>query len=106
MPAPRAHNWATPPSCDTGRHDAATGAALRYRRMASIEQELDDAWEEEQVEVNHLCLLAAEEPAGVEDAKGDPSWRRAMEDELDAIRSNGTLELAALPPGHVAIGLK
>ena len=29
-----------------------------------------------------------------------------MEDELDAIRSNGTWELAALPPGHVAIGLK
>ena len=53
-----------------------------------------------------LCLIAAEEPAGVDEALEEACWMRAMDAELVAIRENKTWELAALPPGHRAIGLK
>ena len=69
---------------DTDRHDA-DGRTLRYRQMPSILEKLDEAREAEEVEINHLCLLAVEEPGSVEEALQEPCWRRAMEDELGAI---------------------
>lgn len=39
-------------------------------------------------------------------ALNEASWKEAMDAELASIRSNETWELAALPSGHKAIGLK
>ncbi|KAM0822866.1 hypothetical protein ACQ4PT_071235 [Festuca glaucescens] len=61
----------------------------------------DDVWE-----TSGLCLIAAEEPASVEHALADASWRGAMEEEMRSIRDNQTWELTTLPAGHRAIGLK
>jgi hypothetical protein len=61
----------------------------------------DDLWE-----TSGLCLIAAEEPASVELALADASWRGAMEEEMRSIHDNQTWELTTLPAGHRAIGLK
>uniref|UniRef100_A0ACD6A2Q2 Uncharacterized protein n=1 Tax=Avena sativa TaxID=4498 RepID=A0ACD6A2Q2_AVESA len=53
-----------------------------------------------------LCLLAAEEPASVDEALEDPVWKKAMQEEMDSIIGNHTWEISALPAGHRAIGLK
>jgi transposase InsO family protein len=57
-------------------------------------------------EADDLCLAAVEEPPSVEAAMNEPCWRHAMNDELASIHANDTLELATLPAGHRAIGLK
>jgi hypothetical protein len=42
----------------------------------------------------------------VEDALNDECWRDAMVAEMESIQSNRTWEVAVLPAGHHAIGLK
>jgi hypothetical protein len=53
-----------------------------------------------------LFLQIGEEPALFAEAVQHESWRQAMKEEMDAIESNGTWHLEALPAGHRAIGLK
>ena len=60
----------------------------------------------EALEITEICLVAAEEPASVDAALNEACWRRAMDDELASIQSNGTWKLTTLPAGHRAIGLK
>jgi hypothetical protein len=47
-----------------------------------------------------------EEPTSFREAVDDPNWVLAMESEMQSICKNGTWELATLPPGQKAIGLK
>jgi hypothetical protein len=63
-------------------------------------------YDEDEWELSGLCLAAAEEPASVEHALGDASWRGAMEEEMKSIHDNNTWEMTTLPAGHRAIGLK
>ncbi|GJT11600.1 retrovirus-related pol polyprotein from transposon TNT 1-94, partial [Tanacetum coccineum] len=51
-------------------------------------------------------ILFAGDPLSVEEAIKKEEWRRAMEDELQAINKNMTWELVSLPQGKTAIGLK
>jgi hypothetical protein len=60
----------------------------------------------EDLEFSELCLSAAEEPESVEEALADDSWRKAMEEEMNSIVENDTWDLADLPAGQKAIGLK
>nr|XP_051183944.1 uncharacterized mitochondrial protein AtMg00820-like [Lolium perenne] len=53
-----------------------------------------------------LHFLATEETGSFSEAKMDINWRRAMEEEMEAIEENWTWHLTTLPPGHRAIGLK
>ncbi|WVZ61915.1 hypothetical protein U9M48_011722 [Paspalum notatum var. saurae] len=53
-----------------------------------------------------LFAVSAEEPGTLAQAEQDPSWRRAMKEELRAIEENQTWTLTELPPGRRAIGLK
>jgi len=53
-----------------------------------------------------LLAVSAEEPASLAQAKKEACWRRAMEEELQAIEENRTWTLTDLPPGRQAIGLK
>jgi hypothetical protein len=100
-PASTEDGWATPPSNDAERHDP-DHTPPRYRKIHHLLEELD----EEQSEHIGLCLMASEEPASVYEALSDECWKKAMEVELASIHDNGTWEIAMLPAGHRAIGLK
>jgi len=68
---------------------------------------LFDATEEiHDYEYSGLCLLAADEPASVEEALEEKCWRDAMNAELQSISDNNTWRLTELPKGQRAIGLK
>ena len=41
-----------------------------------------------------------------EEAQEKKSWRSAMDEEIKSIQKNDTWELASLPNGHKAIGVK
>ena len=41
-----------------------------------------------------------------EEAQEKKSWRSAMDEEINSIQKNDTWELASLPNGHKAIGVK
>jgi hypothetical protein len=47
-----------------------------------------------------------EEPSNYSEAADDPNWIQAMDSEMQSICKNGTWDLASLPPGQKAIGLK
>ncbi|KAF0901271.1 hypothetical protein E2562_038843 [Oryza meyeriana var. granulata] len=53
-----------------------------------------------------LLLTTASEPANFKEAEQDEVWRKAMVEEIKSIEDNQTWELAMLPAGHRAIGLK
>ncbi|BBG97646.1 RmlC-like cupins superfamily protein, partial [Prunus dulcis] len=46
------------------------------------------------------------EPSSFAEAVRDPTWRRAMHEELDALHANRTWTLTTLPPGKVHIDCK
>ena len=53
-----------------------------------------------------LHLTHVGEPANYAEAKDDPAWRAAMEQELKAVEQNRTWELVPLHAGHRPITLK
>ncbi|RVW63782.1 Retrovirus-related Pol polyprotein from transposon TNT 1-94 [Vitis vinifera] len=59
-----------------------------------------------ELQYSRLCLLGEEEPSNFEEAKADPMWRRAMEEEISSIRKNETWKLVPLLNSHKPIGLK
>ena len=99
--AAREMRWATPPTHDDGR-DVDSGP-IRYRRLSNVldETEHEAVWEEPD-----QCLLTVEEPRGITEALNDGAWKAAMDSEMASIDENNTWELAHLPAGHKAIGLK
>ncbi|KOM27543.1 hypothetical protein LR48_Vigan437s000300 [Vigna angularis] len=56
--------------------------------------------------VTLFCLFADCEPMNFQEAIEKKSWRKAMDEEIEAIKKNDTWELASLPKGHKAIGVK
>jgi hypothetical protein len=101
-PSPAQVQFATPPSQDPNL-DTDSDGPHRYRRV-------DDVYEAtvpfQDLDEESTCLLAAEEPASVEEALEEECWREAMKEELRSIVDNNTWQLTALPGGHRAIGLK
>ena len=57
-------------------------------------------------EYSGVCMLAADEPIGVNEALEESCWLEAMEKELQSIQENDTWCYAVLPKGQKAIGLK
>jgi len=93
-------NYATPPS----QHSENTfGGPLRFRTLSDL---LDSTDEMQDYEYSGICLLAADEPGGVEDALEEDCWVKAMNSELKSIQDNNTWLYTNLPKGHKAIGLK
>ena len=93
-------NYATPPS----QHSENTfGGPLRFRTLSDL---LDSTDEMQDYEYSGICLLAAYEPGGVEDALEEDCWVKAMNSELKSIQDNNTWHYTNLPKGHKAIGLK
>lgn len=91
---------ATPPA--DGAEDS-EGVPLRFRTIPDL---LDTTEVVMDFEYSGVCLVAADEPTGVEAALAEDCWKKAMEAELAAIRENHTWEPSRLPAGQHAIGLK
>ncbi|XP_008661647.1 uncharacterized protein [Zea mays] len=69
----------------------------RFRTLT----DLFDATEQvHDFEYSGVCMLAADEPACVEQALSQDCWKRAMEVELKSVQENQTWEIADLPRDH------
>ena len=53
-----------------------------------------------------FCLFVDCEPVSFQEAMQNKKWRDAMDEEIKAIRKNNTWQLASLPKGQKAIGVK
>jgi hypothetical protein len=99
-PATPATEFASPPAGETVDLE---GVPLRFWSLQNI---FDTTDEIHGFEYSGLCYLATEEPGSVDEALGEQCWREAMKAKMESIQSNKTWELADLPAGHRAIGLK
>ena len=54
--------------------------------------------------VNQLSIVSI--PSNVQDALADPKWRKAMNEEMEALQKNSTWELVPLPKGMKPIGCR
>lgn len=54
--------------------------------------------------VNHLSNVTI--PSSVQDALLDPKWKKAMNEEMQALQKNGTWELVPLPEGKKTVGCR
>lgn len=55
----------------------------------------------------HFALYADCDPISLDEARQDPRWVQAMDEEIHAIEKNNTWELTTtLPPGKNPIGVK
>ena len=55
----------------------------------------------------HLLLINCPQfPSNVQDALADPKWRKAMNEEMEALQKNATWELVPLPKGMKPIGCR
>lgn len=81
-------------------------APLRFRSLDAVIGPASPPGLAHRLFDGELNFTAAEEPASFVEAEKQESWRKAMQDEMKSIEDNKTWELAALPTGHRAIGLK
>ncbi|MCI58835.1 copia-type polyprotein, partial [Trifolium medium] len=57
--------------------------------------------------IHHFALFSSnEDPESYEEAIKHDVWRKAMESEIESIKSNDTWVLTELPKGVKAIGVK
>jgi hypothetical protein len=56
--------------------------------------------------VEELHVVSSDEPSSFAEAERNPSWRKAMMEEMDSIEENGTWSLIDLPHGRKPIGVK
>ncbi|PRQ19007.1 putative RNA-directed DNA polymerase [Rosa chinensis] len=54
--------------------------------------------------VNQISTVSV--PNRVQDALGDPKWRKAMEEEMEALQKNNTWKLVPPPQGKKAVGCR
>ncbi len=78
----------------------------RYRSLADVLREAPRVDLVEDECDGEALLAESEEPSSYREAAGQPAWEEAMQREMEAIEKNKTWELAMLPAGHRAIGLK
>lgn len=75
---------------DAGGHDPGAGSAAQRHPMQTRGQrgivKPNSKYTDEDFDYSGLCLLAAEEPASVEEALDEPAWKRAMQEEMDSMR--------------------
>jgi Reverse transcriptase (RNA-dependent DNA polymerase) len=90
---------------DNTNSDAREKSQQTPVRLRSLE---DIYGETEPVHMLYLdvCLLGAEEPRNVTEAKQDENWLQAMREEIDSINNNQTWSLVEPVPGQRVIGLK
>lgn len=62
--------------------------------------------EDEVQQLQQFAMFAENDPTNFEEAVKSPTWREAMDREIQAIERNGTWELTELPRGAKKIGVK
>ena len=67
-------------------------------------QEIYETTKEE--DLNLFYLLADSDPLTFSYAIQEDKWKKAMDEEIHAIKKNDTLKLISLPEGHKPIGVK
>jgi hypothetical protein len=86
---------------DADHHD---DAPLRFRSMSGILA--TPGFAPRALVAEELHVVSSDEPASFTEAEHDPSWRKAMMEEMESIEENGTWSLVDLPPGRKPIGVK
>jgi hypothetical protein len=79
-------------------------APLRFHNMSDILVTLGFA--PCALVAKELHVVSSDEPASFTEAEHNPSWRKAMMEEMDSIEENGTWSLVDLPPNRKPIGVK
>lgn len=100
----QAVEFATPPSrVDSSTLDADhdDNVPLRFRRMDNILGETSPRGLAPRVLAGELHAVSSDDPFSFADAEHDPSWRKAMLEEMKSIEENHTWSLADLPPEGV-----
>ncbi|KAK2411591.1 putative mitochondrial protein [Trifolium repens] len=95
---------ATPPASPTPSSEEEESSSEKTPHFRSL-QEIYEATEN-QDNLTLFCLFADCEPMNFQEAFEKKTWRNAMDEEIKAIKKNDTWELASLPKGHKAIGVK
>ena len=54
--------------------------------------------------VFNSCLYSSSIPKDVKEALQNPKWKKAMEEEITALKKNGTWEKCVLPKGKKTVG--
>ena len=75
----------------------------RTERLRSVQDIYDDT---EEIGEDEVCFFTGEEPLSFKSAMKEKVWRRAMEEEIEAIEKNSTWELMKLPDKCKIIGVK
>lgn len=81
-------------------------APLRFRAIDAVIGPASPPGLVPRVLDEELQFTTADEPVSFSEAEREASWRQAMREEMKSIEDNNTWELATLPTGHRAIGLK
>jgi hypothetical protein len=77
-------------------------ALLRFRSMSDILA--TPGYAPRVLVAEELHVVSSDEPASFTEAEHNPSWRKAMMEEMDSIKENDNWSLVDLPPGHKSIG--
>lgn len=87
--------------------EATDAAARSLRRIRKRPAWMED-YEVTAIEdpITHFALFSDCDPTAFESVVKEAKWRKAMDDEIDAIERNNTWELTDLPNGHKTIGVK
>ncbi|XP_070667863.1 uncharacterized protein [Malus domestica] len=98
---------ASPTSTNHGNSLASSSGSLNEREVPRT-RSLRDLYEVAKRLDNPtlFCFFADCEPIDFQEAVQDTKWRKAMDEEIEAIQKNDTWELAILLKGHKAIGVK
>lgn len=59
-----------------------------------------------QYDCSLFCFVRVCDLVTYEEANGDKTWKKTMDEEIDAIKRNDTWELTSLPRQYNAIGVK
>ncbi|PNY18017.1 copia-type polyprotein [Trifolium pratense] len=106
---PDAEAGAEAPEIGSPNTEATVGTRARSTRTIRAPARLQDCELANDNEVNedgelvHFALLAGAEPINYLEALNDRKWKKAMEEELNAIERNQTWELVKLPREKKAI---
>ena len=89
------------PVASSPQDEISGGRIPRFRNLREIYEV-----SENQDNLTLFCLFADCEPMNFHEAVRDKNWKDAMDEEIKAVEKNNTWDLATLPNGHKAIGVK
>ncbi|KAK3026673.1 hypothetical protein RJ639_040700 [Escallonia herrerae] len=97
----------TPSSSGSGGNSSSNSSGGAPMKMRSLNDIYDTA-EPVQTTFDYslFCLMAECDPVTYEEVTKDDKWKRAIYEEIAAIKRNNTRELTDLPKGHKEIGVK